>query len=150
MSGNNSSKLFIRDMEECRNVEVDMLSPTIRSLYTIPTDQRSRYVYTHTHAYTCIYTRALIYCIVFPGSYVIIIIILVIIIIRHWGRTSMNFSLPRECGRSRPPESEVAPLGSASHPKATPVRDTTLGRWDLLTLVGSPARRRKILMSNGR
>ena len=42
----------------------------------------------------------------------------------------------------------VAPLASASNPKATPVRDTTLGRWDLLTLVGSPARRRKTLMSN--
>ena len=64
------------------------------------------------------------------------------------GRTSMGFSLPRECGRSRSPESGVSPLASASNPKVTPVRDTTLGRWDLLTLVGSPARRGKTLMSN--
>ena len=32
--------------------------------------------------------------------------------------------LPRECGRSRPPESGVAPLASVSNSLATPVRVT--------------------------
>ena len=36
-----------------------------------------------------------------------------------WGRTSLRFSLLREIGRSRPPESGVAPLASASNPAAT-------------------------------
>ena len=50
------------------------------------------------------------------------------------GRTGWCLSLPRECGRSRPPESGVAPLASASNPLATPVRVTAKERWDLSSL----------------
>ena len=57
---------------------------------------------------------------------IIMLIMLIIIIINgHCGRTSMDCSLLRECGRFRPPESGV--LASASNPKATPVRVTT--KW---------------------
>ena len=51
-----------------------------------------------------------------------------------WGRTSLGFSLPREYGRSCPPESGVAPLASASNPTATPVRIATKGRWSSLAV----------------
>ena len=42
----------------------------------------------------------------------------------HWGGTGWCLSPPREHGRSRPPESGVTPLASASSPKATPARVT--------------------------
>lgn len=37
----------------------------------------------------------------------------------HWVIAGWNLSLPRECERSRPPESGVSPLASASNPLAT-------------------------------
>ena len=43
----------------------------------------------------------------------------------HWGKKSWSFSLPGENEHSHPPESGVAPLGSASNRKAIPVRVTT-------------------------
>lgn len=56
---------------------------------------------------------------------------------RARGRTGMPFSLQREPGRYCRPESGIAPLGSASNPKATPVRFKTKGRWDTLALASS-------------
>ena len=41
------------------------------------------------------------------------------------GKTGWCLSLPREYGRSRPPESWVAPLARANSPKATRVKVTT-------------------------
>ena len=56
---------------------------------------------------------------------IIIMIIIIIMIKGHWGRTGWHLNLPREYGRSRPPESGLAPLASANNPKATRVRVTT-------------------------
>ena len=54
----------------------------------------------------------------------ILIIINNIIIFGEWGRTGSCHSLPRQVGHSRPPESVVATLASASNPTTTPARVT--------------------------